>query len=270
MTQLRRRWTISSVQAGVTHESRPERGTAQRTAILLYGVAVYLFFLLTFLYFIAFVGNFFVPKSVDVGPTVPFARAVLVDVLLVTLFALQHTVMARSRFKVWLTKIIPQPTERSTFVLGATLALALLMALWRPIDGVLWDVSGGALAGVLIGVSMVGWTILLLSTFQINHFDLFGLRQVVLCFQGKEYKPVDFKKPLFYRYVRHPLYFGLFIAIWVTPTMTMGHFVLAGALTLYTLIGIRFEERDLARMHGESYEEYQRQVSMVIPGRPRK
>ncbi len=268
--QLKRRWIVPGVQADVAPSSRLERGAAQRTAILLYGLAVYLFFLATFVYFIAFVGNFFVPKSVDVGPTVPFARALAIDILLVTVFALQHTVMARSRFKIWLTKVIPQPAERSTFVLGASLALALLMALWSPIDGVLWDVSGGALAGILIGISMLGWTILLLSTFQINHFDLFGLRQVVLCFRGKEYTPVEFKKPLFYRYVRHPLYFGLFLAIWVTPTMTIGHLVLAGALTLYTLIGIRFEERDLARMHGESYREYQRQVSMVIPGRPRK
>lgn len=246
------------------------RGIIQRTAILLYGFAVYVFFLATFIYFIAFVAGFFVPKSVDLGATVPLARALLIDLLLVSVFAVQHTVMARDRFKLRLTRFIPQPAERSTFVLAATLALFLMMALWRPIDTVIWDVSGGALANVLIAISMLGWAILLASTFQTNHFDLFGLRQVVLCFQGKEYTPVELKMPLFYRYVRHPLYFGLFIGIWVTPTMTVGHLVLAGALTLYTLIGIQFEERDLARIHGEPYKSYQRQVSMVIPRLPKK
>lgn len=260
---------MPNAQAGPGDEARPQHGAIQRAAILLYGTVVYILFFATFVYFMAFVGNFFVPKSVDVGPTVPFGRALIIDLLLVSVFAVQHTIMARSRFKAWLTKIAPQPAERSTFVLAATLALALLMVLWRPIDGVLWEISGGLLAGVLIGISMLGWAILFLSTFQINHFDLFGLRQVVLCFQGKEYTPVGFRKPFFYKYVRHPLYLGLFIAIWVTPTMTVGHLVFAGAMTLYTLIGIQFEERELARIHGESYAEYQRQVSMVIPRPPR-
>jgi protein-S-isoprenylcysteine O-methyltransferase Ste14 len=261
---------MSSVQTGTEGEARPQRGAIQRTAVLLYGTAVYVLFFATFVYFIAFVGNFFVPKSVDVGPTVPVARAVVIDLLLATVFAVQHTIMARPRFKIWLTKSIPQPAERSTFVLAATLALILLMALWRPIEGVLWDVSGGMLASILIGISLIGWGILFWSTFLINHFDLFGFRQVVLCFQGKQYEPVKFTTPVLYRYVRHPMYVGLFIAIWVTPTMTIGHLVFAGALTLYTVIGIQFEERELARHHGESYREYQRQVSMLMPRPPKK
>lgn len=261
---------MPAVQSSAAKAMPAEHGPIQRTAILLYGSAVYILFFATFLYFIAFVGNFFVPKSVDVGPAVPLVRALIIDLVLVSVFAVQHTIMARPRFKIWLTKAVPQPAERSTFVLAATLALILLMAMWRPIDGVLWDVSGGMLAKVLIGISILGWGVLLWSTFLINHFDLFGLRQVVLCFRGREYKPVHFTMPVLYRYVRHPMYVGLFIAIWVTPMMTLGHLVFAGALTIYTFIGIRFEERELARHHGESYREYQRQVSMVIPRLPKK
>lgn len=261
---------MPNAQAHPADEVHPQLGALTRTAVLLYGTAVYLFFFSTFVYFIGFVGNFFVPISVDVGPVAPLAQAVAIDVLLVALFAVQHTIMARTGFKLWVTKIIPQPAERSTFVLFATSLLALLMVLWKPIPAVLWDVSGGTLGNVLIGVSLVGWVILLWSTFLINHFDLFGLRQVVLCFQGKDYEPVKFDMPVLYRYVRHPMYVGLFIALWATPTMTVGHLVLAGSMTFYTLIGIRFEERSLAKLHGDDYREYQRQVSMIIPRMPKK
>lgn len=261
---------MPNVQAHPVDDVRPELGALKRTGVLLYGVTVYLFFFATFVYFIGFVGNFFVPVSVDVGPSAPVAVAVVVNLLLVALFGVQHTIMARSRFKLWVTKIIPQPAERSTFVLFATTALFLLIVLWRPIPAVLWDVSGTTWGNVLIAVSLLGWVILLWSTFLINHFDLFGLRQVVLCFRGKDYQPVNFVMPAIYRYVRHPMYLGLFIALWATPTMTIGHLLLAGAMTAYTFIGIQFEERALQREHGDRYLAYQKQVSMIIPRLPKK
>jgi protein-S-isoprenylcysteine O-methyltransferase Ste14 len=265
-----RRCFMPSVQAHSADNLHPQFGALKRTAILLYGTVVYLFFFTTFVYFIGFVGNFFVPVSVDVGPRVPVGQAVAIDVLLVVLFAVQHTIMARTGFKLWVTKLIPQPAERSTFVLSATIVLFLVMSLWKPIPAVLWDVSGTTLGSLLIGLSLLGWSLLLWSTFLINHFDLFGLRQVVLCFQRKEYESVKFGKPILYRYVRHPMYVGLFIALWATPTMTIGHLVLAASMTLYTLIGIRFEERSLERLLGDDYREYQRQVSMIIPRLPKK
>ena len=261
---------MPNVQAHPADEVHPQPGALKRTAILLYGTAVYLFFFSTFVYFIGFVGNFFVPISVDVGPSVPLTQALAINVLLVALFAVQHTIMARTGFKLWVTKIIPQPAERSTFVLFATSVLALLMVLWKPIPTVLWDVSGSTWGSVLIGTFLLGWVILFWSTFLINHFDLFGLRQVVICFQQKNYEPVKFDTPVLYRYVRHPMYVGLFIALWATPTMTVGHLVLAGSMTFYTLIGIHFEERSLSRLLGEDYREYQRQVSMIIPRMPKK
>jgi protein-S-isoprenylcysteine O-methyltransferase Ste14 len=261
---------MPNVQAHPVGDVRYQFGALKRTGVLLYGLAVYLLFMATFVYLIGFVGSFFVPVSVDVGPSVPLAEALVTDLLLVALFGVQHSIMARTRFKLWLTKIIPQPAERSTFVLAATLVVMTMIALWKPIPTVLWDVSGGTLGNVLICVSLCGWAIVLWSTFLINHFDLFGLRQIVLCFRGKEYEPVEFTMPAIYRYVRHPMYLGLFIAFWVTPTMTVGHLVFAGALTAYTFIGIQFEERALQREHGEDYRNYQRQVSMIIPRMPRK
>lgn len=261
---------MPNVKARPAVEAHPQVSALTRSAVLLYGTAVYLFFFSTFVYFIGFVGNFFVPNSVDVGPVTPLAQALAIDVLLVALFGVQHTIMARTGFKLWVTKIIPQPAERSTFVLFATSVLALLMVLWKPIPTVLWDVSGSAWGNALIGISLLGWAILLWSTFLINHFDLFGLRQVVLCFQRKDYEPVKFDVPVLYRYVRHPMYVGLFIALWATPTMTVGHLVLAGSMTIYTLIGIRFEERSLETALGEDYRKYQRQVSMIIPRLPKR
>jgi len=261
---------MPNVKARPADEGHPQVSALTRSAVLLYGTAVYLFFFLTFVYFIGFVGNFFVPNSVDVGPVAPLAQALAIDVLLIALFGVQHTIMARTGFKLWVTKIIPQPAERSTFVLFATSVLALLMVLWKPIPTVLWDVSGSAWGNALIGISLLGWAILLWSTFLINHFDLFGLRQVVLCFQRKDYEPVKFDVPVLYRYVRHPMYVGLFIALWATPTMTVGHLVLAGSMTIYTLIGIRFEERSLETALGEDYRKYQRQVSMIIPRLPKR
>jgi protein-S-isoprenylcysteine O-methyltransferase Ste14 len=261
---------MADVQAHPVGDVRPELGALKRTGVLVYGVTVYLLFLATFTYFAGFVDNLFVPVSVDVGPSVPLGEALSTNLLLIALFGVQHTIMARTPFKLWLTKIIPQPAERSTFVLGAALALIVVMAFWKPIPTVLWDGSGGALGNVLIGVSLLGWAIVLWSTFLINHFDLFGLRQVVLCFRGREYTPVEFRMPAIYRYVRHPLYLGLFIAFWVTPTITVGQLLFASAMTAYTLIGIQFEERALRKEHGESYRKYQQQVSMIIPRMPRR
>jgi protein-S-isoprenylcysteine O-methyltransferase Ste14 len=261
---------MANLQIHSADGTSPRQGALKRAAVLLYGVGVYLMFLATFAYFIGFVANLFVPVSIDVGPSVPLAEALVTDLLLVALFGVQHTIMARTRFKLWLTKIVPQPAERSTFVLAATLVVIAMMAFWKPIPTVLWDVSGGTLGDVLIGISLGGWGIVLWSTFLINHFDLFGPRQVVLCFQSKPYTPVEFEMPAIYRYVRHPMYLGLFIAFWITPTMTVGHLVFAGGMTAYTLIGIRFEERALQREHGESYRKYQKQVSMIIPRFPRK
>ena len=184
---------MPNAQAHPADEVHPQPGPLTRTAVLLYGTAVYLFFFSTFVYFIGFVGNFFVPISVDVGPVAPLAQAVAIDVLLVALFAVQHTIMARTGFKLWLTKVIPQPAERSTFrSLRPLPLLALLMVLWKPIPTVLWDVSGTTWGNLLIGIFLLGWVILFWSTFLINHFDLFGLRQVVLCFQRKDYEPVKF------------------------------------------------------------------------------
>jgi len=261
---------MANLQAHPADDVRPELGALKRAGVLLYGVTVYLLFFGTFVYLIGFVENLLVPVSVDVGPTAPVSEAVVTNLLLVALFGVQHTLMARTWFKLWLTKLIPQPAERSTFVLSATLVLIAIMAFWKPIPTVVWDASGGMLRNVLVGISFAGWAIVLWSTFLINHFDLFGLRQVVLCFRRQTYRPVEFDMPAIYRYVRHPMYLGLLIAFWVTPTMTVGHLLFAGAMTAYTLIGIRFEERALRREHGESYRRYQRQVSMIIPRPPRK
>lgn len=251
--------------ATVQIRSTNQPGAIQRSLVLLYGVLVYLLFFATFLYLIGFVGNFFVPKSMDVGSTLPFAQALSINLALIVLFAAQHSVMARPEFKQWITKFIPESAERSTFVLATVIVLVLLFALWKPMGAALWDLSGTLYGNVLVGVSLLGWAIVLLATFMINHFDLFGLRQVYLQFRGKEYEPVQFQAPAFYRFVRHPLYFGFAVAFWATPVMTVAHLVFAVGMTLYMLGAIRLEERDLVKYHGEAYEQYRRRTSMIIP-----
>ena len=237
----------------------------KRFAILTYGVASYLVFFATFLYALGFVGNFGVPKSIDAAPGVPIQQAVLVDVALLLLFALQHSVMARPAFKRWLTRFVPEAAERSTYVLASSAALLVLFALWEPLGGVVWQLESPLARGIAWAGFGFGWGLVLVTTFLINHFDLFGLRQSWLAFRGQPYRPLKFVTPWPYRVVRHPLYVGWLFAFWATPTMTVTHLVFALATTGYILIAIGFEERDLVEAHPE-YAQYQRRVPMLVPG----
>ena len=233
-----------------------------RILAFLYGVGAYLLFFVTFLYAIGFVGNIVVPKSIDSGREELFAQSLIIDVALLGLFGLQHSVMARPAFKRMWTKIVPQVVERSTYVLLASLALDLLFWQWRPLLGVIWDVRNATGALVLQVIFFAGWALVLISTFLINHFDLFGLRQVYLY---QKYSDLGFRTPGLYRFVRHPIMVGFMIAFWATPRMTVGHLVFAIVTTVYILVAIQIEERDLVSIHGQTYEEYRRQVSMLLP-----
>jgi protein-S-isoprenylcysteine O-methyltransferase Ste14 len=232
---------------------------------LLYGVLCYLVFFGTFLYAIGFVENLIVPKSIDSGPVTSFGTSLLVDLLLLGLFAVQHSVMARPEFKRWWTQIVPRPIERSTYVLLASLALILLFSQWRPLTGVVWQVNNPIVSGLLYGLSGLGWFIVLFSTFLINHFDLFGLRQVFLHLRGQPHTELGFRTPVLYKLIRHPIMLGFIIAFWSTPHMTVGHLLFAGMTSAYILIAIQLEERDLVRFFGESYREYRKSTPRFIP-----
>jgi len=237
----------------------------RRQIIFVYGLTCYAIFLATFIYAIGFVGNIAVPKSMDAVPDTRLAVALSIDLLLLVLFGIQHSVMARPTFKRRWTRIVPEPAERSTYTLLSSLALALLFWQWRPLGGVLWDVSHPAPRAALYAIFTFGWLLVLSATFLINHFDLFGLRQVWLYLRGDPYTPLRFETPGPYRVVRHPLYVGWLCAFWATPTMTMTHFIFALVTTSYILIAIQLEERDLVKSHPE-YVTYRRRVPMLVPG----
>lgn len=236
-----------------------------RALVLAYGAACYVAFLGTFVYALGFIGGFGVPRTIDSAPTGPVATALAIDLGLLGLFALQHSVMARPAFKRWLTRLLPEAAERSTYVLLSSAALALLFWQWRPMGGVVWSVEHPALAVSLYAGFAFGWLLVLVTTFLINHFDLFGLRQVWCYFRGVPREPLRFVMPGPYRLVRHPLYVGWLCAFWFTPTMTTAHLVFALATTGYILLGIRLEERDLVAAHGADYERYRAQTPMLVP-----
>ncbi|HVO81836.1 MAG TPA: isoprenylcysteine carboxylmethyltransferase family protein [Terriglobales bacterium] len=235
-----------------------------RITAFLYGVTCYLAFLAAFLYAIGFLGNFGVPKAIDSGAQLPFLQALAINVALLGLFAVQHSVMARQWFKRAWTRIVPAPVERSTYVLFSSLALLLLFWKWEPMGGVVWHVEGAIGQAVLYTLYALGWVTVLISTFLINHFDLFGLRQVWLHLCGQAYTALQFRTPGLYRYVRHPLYVGWLLVFWSAPVMTIAHLVFAIATTAYILVAIQFEERDLVRLHAE-YAEYRQRVPMMLP-----
>jgi len=234
----------------------------RRTLAILYAAISYVIFLATFLYAIAFIGNFLVPKTIDSGKVGGARRALIVDLILLGLFGIQHSVMARPGFKrVW-TKVVPETVERSTYVLLASLVLDLLFWLWQPMPAVIWEIKNSLGILLLHLLSFAGWLIVLFSTYLINHFDLFGLRQVFL---GEKYSHLHFRTPVLYRIVRHPIMLGFIVAFWATPKMTMGHLVFACVTTVYILVAIQFEERDLILYYGDEYANYRKRVSMLLP-----
>ena len=238
-----------------------------RVIAFLYGLACYVVFFVTFLYAIGFVSGLVVPKTIDTGTVVPLTEAFIVNILLMSVFAIQHSVMARKQFKRWWTQFVPASVERSTYVLFASLALVLLFWQWRPIPVLMWEIDNPQIAMAITGLSFAGWLIVLTSTFLINHFELFGLHQVASNLAGRSIPAPHFRTPMYYQFVRHPIYLGFIIAFWAAPTMTAGHMLFAAVTTAYIFVGIYLEERDLVDLFGDEYRRYKDRVSMLVPWR---
>jgi methanethiol S-methyltransferase len=238
-----------------------------RISALLYGFASYTVFFVTILYAIGFVDGMMVPKDIDTGTLAPWSEAALVNLALMSLFAIQHSVMARKPFKQWLTQYISPSIERSTYVLLASLVLLLLFWQWRPMPGVIWQIDHPQIAAAVTALSMLGWVIVFTSTFLINHFELFGVQQVVDNFAGRDATAPRFRTPFYYNFVRHPIYLGFIIAFWATPMMTVGHLLFAAVTTAYIFVGIFLEERDLVDLFGDDYRRYRDRVAMIVPWR---
>lgn len=244
-----------------------QQGTIGKIAVFVFGFAAYLVFFVTFLYAIGFVEGLVVPKTIDSGEVVPLGEAAIINLLLMALFAVQHSLMARRQFKQWWTRYVPQPVERSIYVLLASLALILLFWQWRPIPGVVWEIADPQIAMAVMALSFFGWFLVLTSTFLINHFELFGLHQVVNNLVGRTMPAPRFKTPALYKFVRHPIYLGFIVAFWAAPTMTVGHLLFAAVTIAYIFVGIFLEERDLTELFGDEYRRYKQRVSMLIPWR---
>lgn len=256
---------IVSARLAVAEREAKKKEQPKRVVAFLYGIACYGTFFATLLYAIGFLGNFGVPKSIDSGPEGSALAALATDFGLLALFALQHSIMARPWFKRAWTRFVPEPVERSTYVLFSSLALLFVFWQWRPIGGLVWKVENSVAETLILGLYAAGLIVVLVSTFLINHFDLFGLRQVYLYLIGREYTHLEFRTPLFYRFVRHPLYVGWLLTFWSAPVMTAAHLFFAVMTTGYILIAIRFEETDLVAVHGEKYQQYRRRVPMILP-----
>jgi protein-S-isoprenylcysteine O-methyltransferase Ste14 len=237
----------------------------KRLAVFVYGLVSYMVFFMTFVYTVGFIGNLYVPKSMDSAARMSFLPALVIDALLLLIFAVQHSVMARPAFKEVLTRFIPAAAERSTYVLCSSLLLIALFAFWQPIGGIVWNVTNPVVRSAVNTVFGFGFALVFVATLLINHFDLFGLRQVALYLARKPYTYLEFRTPLFYRFVRHPLYVGWLIAFWATPIMTGAHLLFAALTSAYILTAIRWEEHDLVIVHGAKYRDYQRRVPKLIP-----